>query len=164
MTASHFSPDTWEFIQLLDRHGVEYVIVGGEAVIHYGYVRLTGDVDFFYRTDGGNTERLYAALLDFWDGDVPGFDRAEELTLPDLVVQFGRPPNRIDLLTAISGVAFEDAWSTRETLVADDGTPVHLISRSLLIVNKEASARPKDIDDAAFLREATRREGKRDGR
>ena len=157
MNAGHFSPDTWEFVQLLGRHGVEYVVVGGEAVIHYGYARLTGDVDVFYGNDEANAGRLFDALLDFWDGDVPGIDRADDLMPPGLVVQFGRPPNRIDLLNAISGVPFEEAWRSRATLVADDGTPVHMISLALLIVNKEASARPKDMDDAAFLREAARR-------
>lgn len=159
MNAAHFSPDTWAFIQLLDRYGVRYVIVGGEAVIHYGYVRLTGDVDFFYGDDAKNVVQLFAALEDFWDGDVPGFDRADELSVLGQVVQFGRPPNRIDLLNDISGVRFEEAWGSRETLPADDGTLVHLISLSLLIANKEASARPKDLDDIAFLRAAARRAG-----
>lgn len=152
MNASHFSPDTWEFIRLLDRHQVRYVIVGGEAVIHYGHVRLTGDVDFFYRNDTENAKRLFTALLEFWGGDVPGFEEHQELMPPGQVVQFGRPPNRIDLMNEISGVQFEDAWSSRLTLVADDGTPIYMISRSLLIVNKEASARPKDLADAAYLR------------
>jgi len=159
MKATHFSPDTWAFIQLLDRYSVKYVIVGGEAVIHYGYVRLTGDVDFFYGNDVENVARLFAALVDFWDGDIPGFERAEELRPRGQVVQFGRPPNRIDLLNDISGVSFGEAWRSRETLVADDGTPVHLISLALLIANKEASARPKDLDDVAFLRDAARRAG-----
>ncbi|GAB5535572.1 MAG: nucleotidyl transferase AbiEii/AbiGii toxin family protein [Rubricoccaceae bacterium] len=157
MNADHFSPDTWEFIRLLDRYRVQYVIVGGEAVIHYGHARLTGNVDFFYGRNEANVERLFATLLDFWDGDIPGVGQASDLSPSDQVIQFGRPPNRIDLLTTISGVTFEDAWRTRETLVADDGTPVHLISLDLLIRNKEASARPKDMDDAAFLREAASR-------
>lgn len=152
MNPSHFSPDTWEFIQLLDRRRVAYVIVGGEAVIHYGHVRLTGDVDFFYRNDTENAKRLYEALHEFWGGDVPGFEEPYELMRAGQVVQFGRPPNRIDLMNEISGVLFEDAWRTRLTLVADDGTQVHMISRSMLIVNKEASARPKDLADAAYLR------------
>ena len=70
-----------------------------------------------------------------------------------------KEPNRIDLLNDISGVSFEEAWHFRETLVADDGTPVHLISLALLIANKEAFARPKDLDDVAFLRAAARQAG-----
>ena len=155
MTASQFSTDTWEFIRLLAHHRVEYVIVGSEAVIHYGHVRLTGDVAFFYGRDPKNAERLFAALLDFWDGDVPGFERADELRTPDVVTQFGRPPDRIDLLSTISGVAFEDAWASRKTLVADDGTRVEMISLALLLINKAASGHPKDLADAAFFRAAT---------
>ncbi|MEL6616734.1 MAG: nucleotidyltransferase [Bacteroidota bacterium] len=156
MTASHFSPDTWERIQLLNRHEVEYVLVGGEAVIHYGYARLTGDVDVFYRNDEANTERLYRALVDFWGGDVPSVDRADELRPPGQVLQFGRPPNRIDLLNTLTGVLFSEAWVSRETVRADDGTLVPFISLDLLIQNKEATGRPKDIDDARFLRDVSR--------
>ena len=152
MKASHFSPDTWELIGLFQTHGVKYVVVGGEAVIHYGHARLTGDVDFFYGTELENTERLFSALLEFWGGDVPSVDTARDLATPDQVLQFGRPPNRIDLLTQISGVSFDEAWDSRQTLIADDGTPVFMISRPLLLRNKEASGRPKDLDDAAFLR------------
>ncbi|MEM0961212.1 MAG: hypothetical protein AAGK21_01570 [Bacteroidota bacterium] len=152
MNATQFSPDTWELLQLLSRHEVMYVIVGGEAVIHYGHVQLTGNIDVFCGTSRDNTDRLYAALLEFWGGDVPGVDGADDLRPGDQILQFGRPPNRIDLLTSISGVTFEDAWSARECVVADDGTPVYVISRDQLIQNKEASGRPKDLSDAAFLR------------
>ena len=162
MTAAHFSPDTWEFVRLLDAHRVRFVVVGGEAVIHYGHARLTGDVGFFYGRDPENAARLFDALLAFWDGDVPGVEGATELQVEGQVIQFGRPPNRIDLLSDISGVAFEDAWRSRQTVVADDGTPVHLISLPLLIENKEASARAKDLDDVAFLRAALRRAGDED--
>ncbi len=152
MKASHFSPDIWAFIKLLGHHEVEYVIVGGEAVIHYGYARLTGDVDVFYGQSEENAKRMYQVLVEFWDGDVPGIESAAELGVPDQVIQFGRPPNRLDLLTTITGVSFRDAWRTRTTLSADDGTSVHMISQDLLIANKEASGRPKDLADAAFLR------------
>ena len=69
--ASHFSPDTCAFIELLHSHRVRYLIVGGEAVIFHGHVRLTGDVDVFFANDSGNTDRVFAALEEFWDGDVP---------------------------------------------------------------------------------------------
>lgn len=159
MNAAHFSPDTWDLIRLLDHYRVEYVIVGGEAVIHYGYVRVTGDVDFFYGTVPENTERLFRALVDFWDGDVPGLDSASELSEPGQVVQFGRPPNRIDLLASITGVSFAEAWQSRVPLVSDDGTRLFLIALDLLIQNKEASGRPKDAADAAFLRALARPSG-----
>lgn len=68
MRASYFSADTREFLYLLQKHEVKYLIVGGEAVIYYGYPRLTGYVDFFYSKDEKNTKALYQALLSFWDG------------------------------------------------------------------------------------------------
>src|SRR5688500_8747122 len=105
----HFSPDTLEFIRLLAKHGVKYVIIGGEAVIFHGYARSTGDVDFFYSRDPENSERLFAGLQEFWDGDVPGLNTASELLEPGVVIQFGRPPNRIDLLNAPDGLSFEQA-------------------------------------------------------
>lgn len=72
MHSSHFSPDIQEFIGLLSINKVKYVIVGGEAVIYYGYARLTGDVDFFYEASLENTERLYIALDSFWGSAIPG--------------------------------------------------------------------------------------------
>lgn len=102
-------------------------------------------------------ERLFGALLAFWDGDVPGLGAAAELTRPGLVLQFGRPPNRIDLLNRIDGVDVDTAWETRRTLsmVSDgDATPLHYIGREALIANKQASGRPKDLEDLGYLREA----------
>ena len=61
-----FSPDILEFLRLLEKHEVRYVIVGGEAVIFYGYPRFTGDIDFFFARDTENIERLYLCLQDFW--------------------------------------------------------------------------------------------------
>ncbi|NNF57052.1 MAG: hypothetical protein HKN04_02320 [Rhodothermaceae bacterium] len=156
VAAAHFSPDTQDFIRLLDRYQVHYLIVGGEAVIYYGYARLTGDVDFFYDRSAANAARLFEALLEFWGGDIPGVAEAEELTQPDLVLQFGRPPNRIDLLSRITGVAFAEAWAARRelSLVSEDGVsaPLYYIGLEHLIANKQASGRPKDLEDLGYLR------------
>ena len=67
MTGEHLSRDLREFIRTLARHGVRFLVVGGEAVIHHGYPRLTGDLDLFWRRDANNAERLYAALAEFWE-------------------------------------------------------------------------------------------------
>lgn len=155
LAASHFSPDTQDFIRLLHEHDVRYLIVGGEAVIYYGYARLTGDVDFFYDAEPDNTGKLFEALLEFWNGDVPGVAAADELTHPDLVLQFGLPPNRIDLLSKITGVSFDEAWPARLTLsLVSDGrsTPLHMISLGHLVANKHATGRPKDLADLSYLR------------
>lgn len=155
--SSHFSPDTREFIELLDQHAVRYVIVGGEAVIFHGYARLTGDVDFFYERTDENTRALFGALAKFWDGTVPGVNDPSELLEDGLIVQFGRPPNRIDLLNKIDGLNFPQAWETRETVTLGtaSGTPnvpVHFLSLPCLLTNKEASGRPKDLEDLRYLR------------
>jgi hypothetical protein len=136
--------DLREFIELLNSHAVEYLIVGGHAVAFHGYPRLTIDLDFFVRPDRENAGRLLAALDDFGFGQV-GLDEST-FTGPDKIVQLGLPPNRIDLLTGISGVSFEEAWPGR---VAGqlDGLPVAFLGREELIKNKRASGRPKDLAD-----------------
>ena len=155
IAASHFSADTVDFVRLLQKYSVRYLIVGGEAVIYYGYVRLTGDVDFFYDLAPENTESLFLALAEFWEGDIPGVETASDLMRHDQVLQFGRPPNRIDLLTRISGVSFADAWSGRElvelVLESAERVPMQYIGLPQLIANKRATGRPKDLDDLRFL-------------
>ena len=88
---SHFSPDTEAFLQSPSRHDVRYLIVGGEAVIFHGYARLTGDTDVFYGRDEANAERLFGALGEFWQGDIPGLKAATELAAAGIVLQFGVP-------------------------------------------------------------------------
>jgi len=155
MTSQHFSPDVQEFLQLLARFQVQYLIVGGEAVIYHGYARLTGDIDFFYHATPDNVQNLYEALKLFWGGQVPAVQNHAELLQPGLVLQYGRPPNRIDLINAIAGVSFSDAWQSKireEIQVAGKAVPVYYIGLDALIKNKEAAGRDKDRDDLRFLR------------
>ncbi len=154
---SSFSPDIRDFIRCLHRHSVRYVIAGGEAVIFYGHVRLTGDVDFFYDNEHSNAERLYSALAEFWQGSVPGLEEFRELTEDGLILQFGMPPNRIDLLNRIDGVDFPGAWESRTVvdLETDVGkVQVNYLGLEELILNKERAGRPKDLGDLPFLRQA----------
>jgi hypothetical protein len=157
--ASYFSPDILEFIQLLHAHAVRYVVVGGEAVIYYGHARLTGDIDFFYDSAPDNAVALFEALRVFWSGNIPGVERAAEFQEEGVIIQFGRPPNRIDLLNRIDGVPFADAWKTRVTVSVQTSAgevPLFYLGLAELIRNKEASARPKDQEDLAFLRQLQR--------
>jgi len=159
LSKSSFSPDITEFLSLLMKHDVRYLIVGGEAVIFYGYARLTGDIDIFYDLEAGNTENLYRALDDFWSGSIPGVDREEELREEGIIIQFGRPPNRIDLINRISGVNFQDVWAGRNRVMLETGEgeiPLHFISLDDLIRNKEQAGRPKDLDDLEYLRRVKR--------
>jgi hypothetical protein len=86
--SEHFTADVLDFFKLLYEHQVEYLIIGGEAVIYYGHARLTGDIDFFYDRTPINIDKLYHVLKEFWDGDLPGLDQAKELDDPNAVFQF----------------------------------------------------------------------------
>ncbi len=154
MNKSNFSGDILEFLNLLFVHKVKYVIVGGEAVIYYGHARLTGDIDIFYDLNGENTEFLYAALDEFWNGDIPGIESKEELIQAGMIFQFGVPPNRIDLLNTIARVKFKEAWEHKvsdEISYKDKRIRIYYISLDDLIKNKEAIGRYKDLDDLKFL-------------
>jgi predicted nucleotidyltransferase len=157
MKASHFSKDIQEFLELLAKHKVKYVIVGGEAVIYYGYARLTGDVDFFYESSKENAQCLHGALDQFWGGDIPGIDSFKELMESGTILQFGVPPNRIDLVSHIDGVTFKEVWMGKTTTSVDisgKSIPLHFIGLAQLIKNKEAIKRPKDLEDLKYLKEA----------
>lgn len=149
-----FSEDIVTFLRLLAEKRVRYLIVGGEAVIYHGYPRVTGDIDFFFERTASNARLLFGALLEFWEGRIPGIKAAEELLEDGIILQFGRPPHRIDLLNKIDGVRFPRAWKSRirVRLQTDAGAvPVFYIGARALLANKKAAARAKDLDDAQFL-------------
>lgn len=157
MKASHFSKDTQLFLKLLHKYKVKYIIVGGEAVIYYGYARLTGDVDFFFGIGKENAQCLYDALDEFWGGDIPGLDSFEGLMQSGTIFQFGVPPNRIDLVNRIDGITFEEAWTAKATTrveISHESIPVHFIGLDQLITNKETNKRPKDLEDLKYLKKA----------
>jgi hypothetical protein len=147
------SSDLCEFIRLLAKEGVEYLIVGAWAVAFHGRPRYTGDLDLFIRRDAANADRLIRVLEQFGFGSV-GLSR-EDFLQEDFVVQLGVEPNRLDLLTGISGVTFEEAWRTRVAGTLH-GLPVWFINRNLLIQNKRASGRDQDLADIRLL-EKTRK-------
>ena len=140
--------DLKEFIELLNSHAVEYLLIGGWAFGFHGTPRYTGDIDFFVKCDQANAQKLKRALLDFGFSDLPGFE--ESFLAPDRILQFGVPPNRIDILTTITGVPFEEAWDSR-VFGEIDGVKAPIISRECLIKNKMAAGRPKDMADADAL-------------
>lgn len=95
-------------------------------------------------------------MKEFWAGDIPGIKAVDELMEEGLILQFGVPPNRIDLINRISGVTFRDAWENRTTTgIESEGKklPVYLIGLKELIKNKEAIGRPKDMEDLKYLRQ-----------
>ncbi|MEM6797126.1 MAG: hypothetical protein AAF725_24345 [Acidobacteriota bacterium] len=137
--------DVLEFIELLNSNSVDYLIVGGHAVGFHGFPRMTGDVDFFVRADEGNASRMIEVLRLF------GLEEAENLrpalTTVGRSIKIGVAPNRIDVITGISGVDFTEAWAARVSGHLGS-KPVTLIGRDSLLKNKRASGRAKDLLDA----------------
>jgi len=117
-------------------------------VAFHGHPRFTGDIDFFVERSAGNADRLVRVVGEF------GFRglglSARDFLEPDTVIQLGRPPHRIDLLTAIDGVTFEQAWAGRVEAELD-GIRVAYLGKAELIANKRASGRPQDLADLANL-------------
>jgi hypothetical protein len=132
----------------LNAHAVEYLVVGAHALAAHGQVRATKDLDIWIRPDKANSRRVIEALREF---GAPLQDLTEkDLTEPGLIVQIGVAPVRIDLLTAIDGVDFAEAWPDRVSARFAD-QEVHVLSRAHLIKNKQASGRKQDLADLEWL-------------
>ena len=144
------SPDFSDLLRVFNEQDVEYLVVGAHALAAHGHVRATKDLDVWIRPDEANAERTIAALRAY---GAPLHDLSrDDLTKPGTVFQMGIPPLRIDLLTAIDGVNFDEAWPDR--LHADfGGQPTSVISRRHLIANKKASGRLQDLADVESLGE-----------
>lgn len=142
--------DFKELLALLNSHHVEYLLVGAYALAFHGAPRFTGVLDVFVRPDAGNSTRLMAALTEFGFGSV-GLS-AEDFQKVDQVVQLGVPPVRVDLITGISGVSWDeaDAGSVDAEL---DGVRVRFIGRKQFVANKRAIGRKKDLADLEALGE-----------
>lgn len=150
-----FSDDIIDFLNAITKWKVKYIIVGGEAVIYYGHARLTGDIDIFFDTEDENVQKLINALKEFWGGVIPGEISKSDLTEPGAVIQFGLPPNRIDLLNSISGVEFDEAWGNKtktEIFIKNSKIELFYIGINELIKNKKSTGRFKDLDDIKFLK------------
>ncbi len=141
-------PDLRAFVESLNAQNAKYVVVGGYAVGYHGNPRFTGDLDLFVEASADNGERAVRAIDQFGFGSL-GL-KSIDFTEPDSIIQMGYPPNRIDLITSIDAVSFEEAWNSRLPGQLE-GLPVYFISRELLIRNKKASGRPKDLGDIASL-------------
>ncbi len=147
-----------DFLKLLRKHQVIYVLVGGYAVIFEGYSRTTGDMDILIKPTNENAIRILSVLKDFF-GSTIGFAQ-EDFTKEDNVIMMGREPYRIDILTAISGVSFEEVFDNSKMYV-DADLEIRCIHINELIRNKESTGRPKDIADAAYLKKIrSKRENK----
>lgn len=140
--------DLREFVELLNALNVRYLVVGAFAVAYYGRPRYTGDIDFFIERSYDNAERLVQVIERFGFGDLNL--SADDFLQEDQVVQLGISPNRVDLLTFLSGVSFDEAWATREHGEIN-GLKVPFISKEMLKRNKAASGRVQDLADLEHL-------------
>ncbi|MEA2699638.1 MAG: hypothetical protein QOI66_3909 [Myxococcales bacterium] len=150
MTIDGLNDDFRDFLHDLVDAGVDFVIVGAYALAFHGAPRASGDIDVFVRPTIENARRVIAALIRFGAPLNSAHVSEEDLARPGTVYQIGLPPRRIDLLTQISGVTFDEAWASREPTTLD-GRTVCFVSRDTFLKNKKAAGRPKDLADVARL-------------
>lgn len=145
-----FSQDFREFVQLLIKHRAEYLVVGGYAVGVHGHPRYTGDLDIWLNPSADNAAKILTCVNEF------GFSSyklsIDDFTKENNVVQLGYPPLRIDLLTNIDGVTFQECFTNKKEVEIDD-LIVNFISYKDLIANKKSTGRFRDLDDIENMKE-----------
>jgi hypothetical protein len=155
MDTIRFPTEFKEFLKLLNSAKVDYLVVGGYAMGFHGHPRATGDLDVWIATSPPNVSRVRAVLIEF------GFSNeivaGAPLEVADRIIRMGMPPLRIELLTGLSGVQFEDCFRRRQTDLVD-GFEVSFISRMDLLTNKRAAARSQDLADVSRLSRTSRKQ------
>ena len=141
-------PDFRDMLSALHAENVEFLLVGSYAVAAHGRARATEDMDIWVRPNVSNSQKVMKALLRF--GAPTASLKVEDFQTDDLVFQIGIPPWRIDILTSIDGVNFEEAWRDRKEWTLE-GLVVPVLSRDHLIANKKAVGRAKDLADVETL-------------
>lgn len=140
--------DYKEMLQILLNHEVKFLIVGAYAMGAHGYPRATGDFDLWVEPSAENSKRIYQSLIEF---GAPLSEVTEKtFTEEGIIFQIGVAPRRIDIITQIDGVIFEDAYKTRN-LIETENLPIPFISKENLIKNKQSTGREKDIIDVKHL-------------
>lgn len=140
--------DIREFVELLLSENVEFLLVGGYALAVHGAPRFTEDIDFYVLVSDRNADRIMRVINKFGFGELD--IGREDFLRPNYVIQLGKAPHRIDLLTGIDGVMWESAWDSRITFELD-GLSVPVIGKQQLIENKKASGRTQDKADVERL-------------
>ena len=142
------SDDFRDFLRLLNQHQVRYLVVGAYAVAAHGYPRNTGDIDIWIERSPENARKMVAVLADFGFGSLNVSE--SDFLKPDFVIQLGYPPNRIDLLTDVSGISFADCYEERLEKRLD-GITVRFVGRECLRRAKLAAGRSQDRADLENL-------------
>jgi hypothetical protein len=143
------SPDFREFVELLNKHKVNYLIVGGYAVGVHGHPRYTGDLDVWISPNPETAKIMVQVMKEFGFGSF-GLTESDFLAKEN-IIQLGYPPFRIDVLTTIDGVTFEECFPSK-VVIEDEGVPVNFISLKDLRKNKESTGRLRDLDDLDNLK------------
>jgi hypothetical protein len=142
--------DFVEMLSALSEAGAEYLVVGAHAMAVHGRPRATGDLDVWIRPTIENAERVWSALIEF---GAPLHElEVGDLASSDLVFQIGIAPRRIDIMTSVTGISFDEAWPHR-LAVPIEGIEVPVIGKRELIRNKKAVGRPRDAADVFELEE-----------
>jgi len=142
------SKDSKEFLESLNSRVIDYVIVGAHSLAFHERPRYTGDLDILVRATPENAAKLVDLLNQF--GFAHSGFKESDFTQPEQLIQLGRAPNRIDLLTSITGVTTEQALASKVEAELD-GIPVFILSKDALIRNKRAVGRPQDLADLKLL-------------
>ena len=140
--------DFSDFLKLLSANRVEYLVIGGYAVAHYGYPRPTADFDVWVAIGTDNIARTITAIAEFGFADAAL--TPDVLMVPGRIIRMGVPPMRLEVMNAIDGVEFADCYA-RRNVVELDGTPVNMISLADLKKNKASTGRNKDKSDLEYL-------------
>ena len=140
--------DFKEPLELFNSHKVEYLITGAYALAAYGAPRYTGDIDLYIKPDPANAKRIVNALDEFGFGSL-GLT-ADDFSNPGQIIQLGVAPGRVDIITSITGVTWEDADAGKVPGNCG-GVPVNFIGREQFIANKRATGRQKDFADIESL-------------
>jgi hypothetical protein len=140
--------DFKEFVQSLNEHNVRYLIIGGYAVAFHGHPRYTKDLDVWIELAPQNAANILKALTDFGFGSLELTEH--DFLEPDQIIQLGYPPNRIDILTTLAGVDFEDCYASKVITTIDD-IPMNFIDLENLKKNKMAAGRLQDLADLENL-------------
>ena len=143
------NPDFKDLLSALNDEGADFLIVGAHAVMFFTTPRYTKDLDIWVRPSPENAVRVYNALASF--GAPLAELTIEDLSIDGTIFQIGIAPNRIDVLTTIEGVRFEDAWA-RKVPSSYGGVPISILGFDDLVANKTAVARPQDMLDLELLK------------
>jgi hypothetical protein len=143
--------DFRDMLSCLKGAGVDFIIVGAYALAAHGFPRATGDIDIWVRNSPDNAGKIMTALAKF-GAPLAGLSE-QDFTAPEMVVQIGVQPCRIDITTGIDGIEFSEAWENKVAITVD-GLDVYIPSKADLLKNKIASGRDKDQGDISWLKKS----------